>query len=77
MNDNRSCVSKEQHRLCLIDKTTGPFDAWKQECIVKPTSYGGAPGGVRIPYTVTFIGERTAGTVTMSDRVPTFTPASS
>lgn len=61
----------------LIDKTTGPFDAWKQECIVKPTSYGGAPGGVRIPYTVTFIGERTAGTVTMSDRVPTFTPASS
>lgn len=59
----------------LIDKTTGPFDAWKQDCIVKPTSYGGATGGVRIPYTVTFIGDRVAGTVTMSGRVPTFTAA--
>ena len=59
----------------LVDKTTGPFDAWKQECIIKPTSYGGAPGGVRIPYTVTFIGTRTPGTVTLADRVPTFTAA--
>lgn len=59
----------------LVDKTTGPFDAWKQECIIKPTSYGGAPGGVRIPYTVTFIGSRVAGTVTLADRVPTFTAA--
>lgn len=59
----------------LIDKTTGPFDAWKQDCIIKPTSYGGAPGGVRIPYTVTFIGDRVKGTVTMSGKVPTFTAA--
>jgi len=59
----------------LIDKTTGPFDAWKQDCIIKPTSYGGAPGGVRIPYTVTFIGDRVAGTVTMSGKVPTFSAA--
>ena len=60
----------------LIDKQSGPFDAWKQDVIIKPTSYGGAPGGVRIPYQITFIGDRVAGTVTMSNRVPTFTPAS-
>ena len=59
----------------LIDKTTGPFDAWTEDVIVKPQSYGGAPGGVRIPYQVTFVGNRKPGTVTMSGRVPTFTAA--
>lgn len=57
----------------LIDKTEGPYDAWVEEVIVKPTSYGGAPGGVRIPYTVTFCGNRRQGTVTITDRVPEFT----
>lgn len=57
----------------LVDKTEGPFDAWVEEAIVKPTSYGGAPGGVRIPYTVSFSGNRVAGTVTITDKVPTFT----
>ena len=59
----------------LIDKTTGPFDAWTEDVIVKPTSYGGATGGVRIPYQITFVGNRRQGTVTMSGRVPTFTAA--
>ena len=58
----------------LIDKTTGPYDAWIEDCIVKPQSYGGAQGGVRIPYNVTFSGNRQKGTVTIVDRVPTFTP---
>lgn len=57
----------------LVDKTTGPFDAWVEEVIIKPTSYGGAQGGVRIPYTISFAGNRVAGTVTLSDRVPVFT----
>lgn len=59
----------------LIDKTEGPYDAWVEECIVKPTSYGGAQGGVRIPYSVTFCGNRTKGTVTIANKVPTFTAA--
>lgn len=45
----------------LIDKTEGPFDAWAEEAIIKPSSYGGAQGGVRIPYTVTFCGGRQPG----------------
>lgn len=60
----------------LIDKTSGPFDAWVEEVVIKPTSYGGAQGGVRIPYSITFCGNRQQGTVTMADKVPTFTPAS-
>lgn len=57
----------------LVDKAAGPFDAWVEEAIVKPTSYGGAQGGVRIPYKVSFTGNRVAGTVTIVNKVPTFT----
>lgn len=57
----------------LIDKKTGPYDAWIEDCIVKPQSYGGAQGGVNIPYNVTFDGNRKQGTTTISDKVPTFT----
>lgn len=57
----------------LIDKKTGPYDAWIEDCIVKPQSYGGAQGGVNIPFNVTFDGNRKQGTATISDKVPTFT----
>ena len=60
----------------LVDKTTGPFDAWQEYAVIKPQSYGGAQGGVSIPYNVNFDGGRTQGTATLSDRVPTFTAAS-
>lgn len=62
--------------LCLeilVDKSTGPFDAWQEEVIVKPKSYGGPQGGISIPYTVSFTGNRVVGTATISDRVPSFT----
>ncbi len=57
----------------LIDKESGPYDAWIEDAIVKPQSYGGAPGGVNIPFDVTFNGNRKEGTVTISEKVPTFT----
>lgn len=59
----------------LIDKTTGPFDAWCEDCMIKPQSYGGAQGGVRIPYNVGFCGNRKPGAAALSGRVPSFTPA--
>lgn len=61
----------------LIDKTEGPYDAWTEDCVVKPQSYGGAQGGVRIPYNVTFSGNRIKGTVTITNKVPVFTADSS
>lgn len=57
----------------IIDKTEAPYDAWMEEVIIKPQSYGGAQGGVRIPYNIAFCGNRKQGTVTIADRVPTFT----
>ncbi len=59
----------------LVDKTSAPFDAWVEDVIIKPQSYGGAQGGVRIPYKVAYCGNRKQGTVTLADKVPTFTVA--
>ena len=59
----------------VIDKETGPFDAWIEDCIVKPQSYGGDTSGVGIPFDVLFNGNRKQGTAMISDRVPTFTPS--
>lgn len=58
----------------LVDRTQAPFDAWVEDAIIKPQSYGGAQGGVRIPYKVAFCGNRKKGTVTLAGKVPSFTP---
>lgn len=60
----------------VIDKTTGAYDAWTEDVIVKPQSYGGPQGGVNIPFNISFSGNRVKGTVTFSEGVPTFTKAS-
>jgi hypothetical protein len=62
----------------LIDKKTGPYDAWQENCIVKPQSYGGPQGGVNIPYNIGFDGDRKKGTVTIdtTTKKPTFEEAS-
>lgn len=57
----------------LIDTDGSSHSAWAEEVIVKPTSYGGAQGGVRIPFTISFAGNRQAGTATITNKVPTFT----
>lgn len=57
----------------LVDKTECPFDAWEEDCLLKATSYGGDKAGVAIPFDVLFDGNRTKGTVTIADKVPTFT----
>lgn len=59
----------------VVDKTTGAYDAWTEDVIVKPQSYGGPQGGVNIPFNITFSGNRTKGTVTFTSGVPTFTAA--
>lgn len=59
----------------IVDKTTGAYDAWTEDVIVKPQSYGGPQGGVNIPFNIAFAGNRTKGTVTFSGTVPTFTAA--
>lgn len=59
----------------IIDTDGATHDAWQEDCIIKPQSYGGAQGGVNIPYNINFDGNRKQGTATITDRVPTFKPA--
>ena len=61
----------------LVDKESGPYDAWTEDAVIKPQSYGGAQGGISIPYNVHFNGNRVQGTITitLTDKVPgTFEP---
>lgn len=75
MNRLKGDECKTQILEVVIDKDTGPFDAWIEDCIVKPQSYGGDTSGVGIPFDVLFNGNRKQGTAAIADRVPTFTPS--
>lgn len=57
----------------LVDRASAPFDAWIEDVIVKPSTYGGPQGGVAIPYNVAFCGNRRKVSVTITDKVPTVT----
>ncbi len=56
----------------LVDKTPdeaqGSYDAWQEKVVVKPQSYGGAQGGVTIPFNVSFCGERKQGTASLTGK---------
>ena len=62
--------------LEVIIKNTedSSHQAWIEDVIVKPQSYGGDTSGVSIPFDVLFDGNRQEGTVTIASGVPTFTP---
>ena len=65
---------KSKYLEVLIDNTEGPYDAWMEDCIFKPQSYGGPQGGVNIPFNIQPCGNRIKGTVTIANKVVTFTP---
>lgn len=65
-----ACQTKVLEVLIDTDGTT--HDAWMEDCIVKPKSYGGPQGGVNIPYNISFAGNREKGTVTITDKVPSY-----
>ena len=59
----------------IVDNTTGTYQAWTEDVMVKPQSYGGAPGGVRIPFNIACCGNREEGTATLTtSKVPTYAP---
>lgn len=62
--------------LEVIIEDDAPYDAWIEDCIVKPQSYGGDTSGVSIPFDVLFNGNRKQGTATLdTDKKPTFSPS--
>lgn len=63
--------------IILVDTsssgTTPTYEAYTENVIVKPTSYGGDTSGFAIPFDVYFDGGRVEGTATITSGVPTFT----
>ena len=77
MNRQKGDACKTLLLEVIVDNTEATsHSAWVQEVIVKPQSYGGDTAGFNIPFNVMENGKRTAGTVTLSNGVPTFTAAS-
>ena len=72
--NTEDAIYESKYLEVLIDKTEGPYDAWMEDCIVKPQSYGGPQGGVNIPFNIQPCGNRIKGTVTIANKVVTFTP---
>lgn len=60
----------------IVENTEGPHLAYIEDVIVKPTKIGGDTAGVGIPFTIYYAGNRTKGTVAITNKVPTFTAAS-
>lgn len=58
----------------IIDDTEAEkHDAWKEDCVIEITSYGGGTEGVTIEYTIHPNGNRVQGKVTIGeDKIPVF-----
>lgn len=75
MNRLKGDTCKTQILEVIIkDTAETTHQAWVEDVIVKPQSYGGDTSGVSIPFDVLFDGNRKEGTVTIASGVPTFTP---
>jgi len=62
----------------LIDKTdSANYDAWEEDGMVEITSYGGDTSGLGINFNLWYDGNRTKGTATIANKVPTFTAGDS
>lgn len=73
MNRLTGDACKTQILEVLIEgDTESKHKAWTEDVIVKPQSYGGATGGINIPFDVTFNGNRQEGNATITNGTPTF-----
>lgn len=61
--------------VIIEDTEATDHEAYLEDVIVKPQSYGGDTSGFAIPFDVLFDGNRKKGTVKITDGKPVFTPA--
>lgn len=72
-NDDTCKTSALEVHLWDGDAGTG-YVAYKQDCYVVPTSYGGDTSGYQIPFQVNYVGEKVKGLYNPTTKA--FTPAS-
>lgn len=59
--------------VVIEDTEAASHLAYEEDAVIEVTSYGGEQGGVEIPFTVHFAGNRKKGTASISKGVPSFT----
>ena len=72
VTDDRMKTTAIEVHLWDEGLTSGSYVAYKQECYVVPTSYGGDTSGYQIPFSVNYVGSKTKGKFEVSTN--TFTP---
>ena len=71
MGDDCKTTVVEVH-LWDETQTTGTYVAYREDCYVVPTSYGGDTSGYQIPFEINYAGNRVKGKFALSTK--TFTP---
>ena len=66
-----ACLTKVLE-VILDPADSGTHEAYVEDVIVKPTSYGGDTSGFRIPFDINFNGNRKEGTATIADGTVSF-----
>lgn len=75
MNRKKGGDCKTKYLEVIVDDTTdSSHSAWIEDCLLVPISVGGDTSGLQIPFRVLPDGNRKAGTATLSNKVPSFTP---
>lgn len=75
MNRKKAGACRTTYLEVIVEDTANTdHKAWKEDCVIKPNSYGGDTSGFQIPFTIYPDGNRVEGTVKLTAGVPTFTP---
>ena len=75
MNRKKGDDCKTKYLEVIVEDTDATsHSAWQEDCYVIPQSVGGDTSGFQIPFQVLPAGNRQAGSATLANKVPTFTP---
>lgn len=58
--------------VIVEDTTAASHEAWEEDCRIEIANYGGDTSGLQIEFNIYPDGNRTQGTVTLTNGVPTF-----
>lgn len=73
MNRKKGDACKAQYLEVIVeDATDYSHAAWKEDCYLVPQSVGGDTSGLQIPFNILPAGNRAAGSVTLANKVPTW-----
>lgn len=62
----------EYMEVLIVDDEDEKHQAWKENCKIEITNYGGDTSGFHINYNIWVAGGRTEGSATYSDKLPTW-----